>query len=179
MHSSLISFMARLTFCCLSCMTTCLSGCADPVNAEILELRQQFMVSAPPQGEVSISSVRRQIESGELAADGEVVVRARISAGDVPPWAEGQAQFIVTDATGHDGDEDHDPHECPFCKRNIMDSMAQVRLSGKDGKTIAIDTRKLLGVKDHSLLVIRATVLPVESEMLVLNADQIHIVPAK
>ena len=176
MRSSLTSFMTRLVFCSLFSMATCLSGCADPLNAEILELQQRFMINVPPQGEVSISSVRADLESGELAADSEVVIRARISAGDVPPWAEGQAQFIVTDATGHDGDEDHDPHECPFCKRNIMDSMAQVRLSGKDGKTIAIDTRKLLGVKDHSLLVIRARVIPENSEMLSLDARQICVV---
>lgn len=168
--------MTKLAFCCLTSITICLSGCADPVNAEIQELRQRFMVSAPPQGEVSISSVRTQLESGELAANSEVVVRARISAGDVPPWAEGQAQFMVTDATGHDGDEDHDPHECPFCKRNIIDSMAQVRISDKDGKTIAIDTRKLLGVKDHSLLVIRARVSPENSKMLSLDARQICVV---
>ena len=60
-----------------------------------------------------------------------------------------------------------------------MDSMAQVRLSGKDGQTIPIDTRKLLGVQDRSLLVIRAKVMPGDSEMLVLNADQIYIVPPK
>jgi hypothetical protein len=57
-----------------------------------------------------------------------------------------------------------------------MDSMAQVRLSGKDGKTIAIDTRKLLGVKDHSLLVIRARVKPESSKMLSLDARQIYVV---
>jgi len=169
-----------------SCFAVCglisligLSGCADSASAEVQELRQRLLVTTPPQGEVSISSVRAKLESGELAADSEVVVRGRINAGEVPPWAEGRAEFIITDATGHDGDEDHDPHECPFCKRNIMDSMAQVRLSGNDGKTIPIDTRELLSVQERSLLVIRGKVMQDDSEMLVLNADQIHIVPAK
>jgi len=179
MRSSSKSFTTGLVVCCLFCFPVGLSGCADLVNAEVQELRQRWLVTTPPQGEVAISAVRAQLKSGEIPADGEVVVRARINAGDMPPWAEGRAEFIITDATGHDGDEDHDPHECPFCKRNIMDSMAQVRLSGKDGKTIPIDTRKLLGVHERSLLVIRATVMPGDSEMLVLNADQIHIVPAR
>ena len=176
MHSSSKTFATCLAIGGLLCFPIGICGCADPVSAEVQELRQRLLVATPPQGEASISSVRAKFKSGELAADSEVVVRARINAGDVPPWAEGRAEFIITDATGHDGDEDHDPHECPFCKRNIMDSMAQVRLSGKDGKTIAIDTRKLLGVKDHSLLVIRARVKPENSKMLSLDARQIYVV---
>jgi hypothetical protein len=179
MRSLLVPSTTCLVVGCLSCFPFVLSGCADSATAEVQELRQRWLVATPPPGEVAISAVRAKLKSGELAANGEVVVRARINAGDMPPWAEGRAEFIITDATGHDGDEDHDPHECPFCKRDIMDSMAQVRLAGKDGKTIPIDTRTLLGVQERSLLVIRATAMPGDSEMLILNANQIHIVPAK
>ncbi len=179
MRSSSKSFTTCFAVCCLFCFPVGLSGCADLVSAEVQELRQRWLVTTPPQGEVAISAVRVQLKSGKLPADGEVVVRARINAGDMPPWAEGQAAFIITDAMGHDGDEDHNPHECPFCQRNIMDSIAQVRLTGDDGKTIPIDTRKLLGVQEHSLVVIRAKVTLGDSEMLVLIPDQIYIVPPK
>ena len=91
MRSSSKSFTTGLVVCCLFCFPVGLSGCADLVNAEVQELRQRWLVTTPPQGEVAISAVRAQLKSGEIPADGEVVVRARINAGDMPPWAEGRA----------------------------------------------------------------------------------------
>lgn len=174
------SFLRRvetgLVICGLSCLLIAVGGCTDFASAEVQQFRQRFLSAVSPQGEVAISSVRAQLKSGELAAGAEVVVRARINAGEMPPWAEGRAEFFITDATGHDGDEDHDPHECPFCKRDVMESMALVRLAGSDGRTIPIDTRELLGVRERSLLVIRGTVNLEESGPLVLTADQIHVV---
>lgn len=175
MRSSFLSFSIVLILGGL----TLLSGCADRVSAEIQELRKRWLVSTPPPNEIAVSAVRAQWKAGELTADSKVVVRARINAGEMPPWGEGRAEFFITDAMGHDGDEDHNPHECPFCKRNVMDSMAQVRLTGADGKTLPIDARELLGVREFSLLVIRATVTPEDSDLLVLNADQICILPSR
>ncbi|MEJ7593465.1 MAG: hypothetical protein WKF77_18135 [Planctomycetaceae bacterium] len=119
--------------------------------------------------------IRKDLKSGELKADTMFVVRARINAGDFPPFAEGKAAFIVTDATGHDGDESHDPHECPFCKRDIKNVMARVEFADDTSQMISIDSRELFNVKEFDLLVIEGTGHFDADDMLVIDVKKLFV----
>ena len=153
-----------------------LSGCGDSVSAETAAVRRQFLTESAPSGEVSIAEIRQKLKSGELKSDATFVVRARINAGDMPPWGTGTASFIVTDATGHDGDEEHDPHTCPFCSRNIQDSLAQVHFVDESGSLLPVDSRELFDLQEKLLVVVRGTGRISESDdMLVITAQQMFV----
>lgn len=108
-----------------------LTGCGESLDPRVLELRQKFVVEKPPGNERPVPDIRSDLKSGKLSPSTPFAIRARINAGEIPPFAEGKAAFIVTDATGHDGDEAHNPHECPFCKRDIKSVIAQVERHGR------------------------------------------------
>ena len=149
-----------MRFCfCLSLLFFCtlIAGCGAGVDPEVMALRQQFVVEKPPGNERPVPDIRADLKSGKLKPDTAFSVRVRINAGEVPPFAPGKATFIVTDATGHDGDESHNPHDCPFCKRDIKSVIAQVEWHDKNGKLLQMDSRELLDVKEFDLLVIEGT----------------------
>lgn len=157
--------------CCL--ITT---GCDDATNPRVLALRSQFFVANAPEKERPVPDVRKDLKSGKLTPDTTFVVRARINAGDFPPFAEGKATFIVTDATGHDGDESHDPHECPFCKRDIKSVIARVEFDDEASRMIDIDARELFSVKEFDLLVIEGTGRLDADDMLVIDAKKLFVI---
>lgn len=156
--------------CCLIA-----TGCGDGTSPRVLALQSQFLVASPPQKERPVPDIRKDLKSGALKADTRFVVRARINAGDFPPFAEGKAAFIVTDATGHDGDESHDPHECPFCKRDIKSVIARVEFADDTSKMLDIDARELFNVKEFDLLVIEGTGRFDEDDMLVIDTKKLYL----
>lgn len=164
-------------FCLSLCLALLSSGCGDQVDGDVAAQRRKWLSAAEPTGAQPISDIKSKRSSGELKAGSEVVVRARINAGEISPWTQNQAAFLVTDATGHDGDENHDPHQCPFCRRDIRDHMALVRFRADDGKTVPMDARELLGVAEGELLVVQGTIDQADAEELVINAVRLHVVP--
>ena len=168
----LLSLLAALS---MAVVFSSMSGCSDAVSPEILQFRRQLLVDKSLSGESSISDIRAKLKAEEIKAGSEVTVRVRINAGDLPPWESGKAAFIATDAMGHDGDQDHDPHDCPFCSRDIQDSLAQVRFLNDTGSVISIDARELFDVTEHQLVVIQGEARLDDSEMLVLDATRMFI----
>ena len=152
------------------------SGCGILNNDEYAAMRGEWLSETPAVGVLPISEIKSAVAAGKLEADGEVVIRARINAGGMSPWTEGQAAFVVTDATGHDGAAEHDPHQCPFCRRDIRDHLALVRFTDTDGRLIPVDARQLLGVADGELLVVRGTISESEEDELAIDATEIHVV---
>jgi len=152
-----------------------LTGCGESLDPRVLKLRQQFVVEKPPGNERPVPDIRSDLKSGKLSPGTPFAIRARINAGDIPPFAEGKATFIVTDATGHDGDESHNPHECPFCKRDIKSVIAQVQWNDTEGKLLNVDSRELFNVKEFDLLVIEGTGQFDTDDMLVIAASKIFV----
>ena len=173
MHKLQSSLLAS-GFAAAICLSL-ISGCGESVNAEIRQLRQQLLTETAPTGELSISDIRARLKSEELAAGSEVTVRVRINAGELPPWETGKAAFIVTDAMGHDGDENNDPHECPFCSRDIQDNLAQVRFLDPNGTIINTDARELFDVTEFQLVVIKGKASLDDSDMLLLDAGLMFV----
>lgn len=159
----------------LGILSLSLAGCGEAVSPEILAWRKKYLVETVISGEQTIAKVREKLKSGELGADSEFVVRVRINAGDLPPWGSDTASFVVTEAIGHDGDESHDPHNCPFCSRDIQNNIAQVHFSDDDGKLIQIDSRNLFDLTQHQLIVVKGTGQIDDTDTLVIHADQMYV----
>ncbi|MEZ6127102.1 MAG: hypothetical protein R3C59_00305 [Planctomycetaceae bacterium] len=105
-------------------------------------------------GEANVEGKTADVERSDQV---DVVIKGRIHAGDASPWADGMAAFVLTDATGHDGESDHDPHTCPFCSRRINDYLAKVSFLNDAGELIEIDSRKLFDVTDRQLVYVTGT----------------------
>ena len=151
-------------------------GCGDSTDPEVLAIRNRFLKVSTEKAETPVAEIRRSLKSGELKAGTPFTVRVRINAGEFPPFVNGSAKFFVTDATGHDGDESHDPHECPFCRRDVKSMMALVEFHNEAGKIIPMDARELFGVKDFELLVIEGTGQFDSEDVLLLTASAMSIV---
>ena len=159
---------------CLCCIL--LTGCGESLDPRVVELRQQFMLEKAPANERPVPEIRSDLKSGKLSQDTPFAIRARINAGDIPPFAQGKAAFIVTDATGHDGDESHNPHDCPFCKRDIKSVIARVEWNDNQGKLIDVDARELFDVKEFDLMVIEGTGQFADDDTLIIAASKIFVV---
>lgn len=152
-----------------------LAGCGETVDPQIVSLRERLVVSSAPGADGPISDIRKDLKSDALSPGDSFVVRVRINAGDFPPFADCMAAFVVTDATGHDGDETHNPHECPFCKRDIKNAIARVEFSDTEGTLIKIDARELFDVKEFDLLVLEGTGRFDEDDTLIIAAKKIFV----
>lgn len=120
-------------------------------------------------------AIREQLKNGQKKAGDTVLVRARVNAGDLSPFAEGLASVTLTDATGHDGDESHNPHECPFCKRDILEMLAILEFRGDDGQIIPEDARKLLDLREFDLVLVEGTLSTGEDGMLRIQGSRLQI----
>jgi len=164
--------------CCLLCAAFLVTGCGVQVSDEIQAMRKRWLAESPPAGEMPISEIRSKLADGDMEVGSAVVVRARVNAGAVDPWTSGQAAFIITDAIGHDGSEDpdHDPHECPFCRRDVRNSMAVLRFVEGNGKVVSVDARQLFDISSGELLVAEGTVSQSDADGLTIDVNQMHVV---
>ena len=168
--------IANYTFLALLALFLLAPGCGDSTDPEVLAQRNRFLKAAQEEKETPVAEIRKSLKSGELKPGTPFKVRVRINAGEFPPFVNGSAKFFVTDATGHDGDESHDPHECPFCRRDVKSMMALVEFHNEAGKIIPMDARELFGVKDFELLVIEGTGQFDSEDVLLLTASAMSIV---
>lgn len=175
-HETIVSGSATMSLKKLSALILLVVvGCGETLDPKIAAIRdkvasQQKLGDAKP-----IPDVRKELKSGDLKANSKFIVRARINAGDFPPFVDGMAAFVVTDANGHDGDESHNPHECPFCKRDINNMIAQVQVTDEAGQMLQKDARELLNVKEFDLLEIEGTGRFDDGDMLVIDANRIYV----
>jgi len=151
-------------------------GCGKTVDPEVVALRNRFLNLSTKTKETPVSEIRASLKSGEMKPGTPFKVRVRINAGEFPPFVNGAAKFFVTDATGHDGNESHDPHECPFCRRDVKSMMALIEFHDESGKLIPMDARELFDVKDFELLVIEGTGEFDTEDVMVMTASAMSIV---
>ncbi len=179
-------FAAFLAFM-LSCGLL-LSGCGQ-TDPRVTALRQQLVLAEEPAGAASIADAREQTHpsspDGEPPASSsqgeEIVVVGRIHAGEFEPWAKGEAAFLISEAlpdSAHEGSPDHDPANCPFCRRRAEKAesvTALIQFRDEQGNVVPIDARELLGVEQNQIVVVRGRGHVDQLGVLIIAADGIHI----
>jgi hypothetical protein len=99
------------------------------------------------------------------------------------PWYKGQASFFLVDAKiasqfathakAHGGN-----HNCSFCQsmaRKNANAIAVVNLVDEQGKTLRIDARELLDVKESQKVAVRGKAKLLGGRLLVIDADGVHV----
>mgnify|MGYP001818645546 CR=1 FL=1 len=150
-----------LTIVCL--VVVPLAGCqrqASPPTAPTNQTgnldvdRAGFLLADEPAGGETVIVVREDAEN-----DDDVVVIGRIGGG-ANPWIEGRAAFSIVDPSLKAcSDIPGDMCEKPWdycCETELLPSaMALVKVVDDDGKTVEIDARRLLNVKELSTVVVK------------------------
>jgi hypothetical protein len=106
----------------------------------------------------------------------DITVVGRVHAGQLEPWEDGKASFMLSELPDDGHGEGHDSDNCPFCKRRLAKApTAVVKFVDAQGQTLSIDSRKLFGLEKDQTVVVHGTVVAGEFNSIVLVADQLHI----
>jgi len=175
-------------------------GCrSEQVDTKTAELRQRLLVATEPAGAITLTELATQLgvskpddsetpedtpssddiqtpdESVTKSAESVVVV-GRIFAGEMEPWDNGKASFLLAELPDEGHGEGHDADNCPFCKRKAAKApTAIVQFVDLTGQVIPIDARKLFGVDKKDVVVIRGNAVPGELNAMVISATDMHI----
>ncbi|HTN74658.1 MAG TPA: hypothetical protein VL096_05405 [Pirellulaceae bacterium] len=140
-------------------VTGVLSGCSKPAATSAAKPSAEgaaYRLSAEPENARGVKELRDAAKS-----DDEVTLVGRIG-GEESPWVDGQAAFLIVDTILKPCNEkDDDACATPWdycCDSDLLPThKALVKIVDKDGKTVATDARKLLGVKESQTVVVRGT----------------------
>ena len=113
-----------------------------------------LLLATEPAGAKTVIEARKAVKDGE-----EIVVVGRIG-GAVDPWVEGRAAFSIVDQTlipcsERPGDSCTTPWDYCCDTDRLPTSLATIKFVDEQGKTVAEDARKLLGVKELQTVVVQ------------------------
>ena len=153
----LLTFAAALTGC---------GGSSTPdgaVSATTASINgDQFLLADEPDGAIGV------IEARDTAEDGQPIVIVGRIGGAANPWIEGRAAFTLLDASMAlvaDGAESEEGEICldDCCAEERGKCTTLVKVVDADGKLVAADSRKLLGVTEADTVVVQGTASKDES----------------
>jgi hypothetical protein len=169
--------------------------CIAAENSEIAAHQARLQIADVPKDPQGVLAVQKELAGAKRQAAAansrEVVIVGQI--GGMPnvwpethpdfPWYKGQASFFLVDskvasqfathAKKHGGN-----HNCSFCQslaRKNASAIAVVNLTDEQGKTLRIDARELLSLKENSTVVVRGKAKLLGGRLLVIDADGIHL----
>lgn len=143
--------------CVVLLVVSAIAGCGKPAaqsDAKPSAEGAAYRLSVEPENAKGVKEVREVAKSDE-----EITLVGRIG-GDTSPWVDGQAAFLIVDPLLKPCNEKEDDGcATPWdycCDSDLLPShKALVKIVDKDGKTVATDARKLLGVKESQTVVVR------------------------
>lgn len=130
----------------------------------------RYMLSFEPAQSIGVVDFKEQAKSGDT-----VTVVGRVGGG-VKPWVEGRAAFMLVD-TGAPipcADDQCGP-ECPHCAKELAESTTVVKFVDEQGKTVPVDSRQLLGIKEEETIVVQGIANRDEAGNVALMASGIYI----
>lgn len=114
----------------------------------------KFVLAAEPAGAKSVIALRKDAKDGD-----RVVIVGRIG-GDKNPWIEGKAGFWIVDTSFKPCNEKEDD-ACPtpwdYCcdsSQELAKGTATIKFVDEQGKTLNVDARKLLDLKELNTVVV-------------------------
>ena len=152
MNSRMIAWIA------LPVVAIVFTGCSQDTSSKEVALDPRsadFLLNREPAGSIEVMAAKESAKDKE-----EVIVVGRIG-GDVDPWVEGMAEFLLADNSLR-ACNDIPGDECPTpwdycCDPNVEKGRFLVRVVDEDGNVVEIGARKLLGVKELDTIVVRGT----------------------
>lgn len=132
-----------------------------------------FLLEGEPEEQKSVLDARKSVKDGD-----DVVLIGRVG-GSTAPIVKGRATFTIADTsfkpcneTGDDG--------CPTpwdycCEAGINKGLATVKIVGEDGKTLPVDVRDGLGLKELQTVVVKGKAKRDEAGNLTVQATGVYV----
>lgn len=148
-------------FCALA--TPLATGCGSQSNASTQSSNAsvqvdgaKYLLAEEPQGAVGV------IEARQLSEDGQDLVLVGRIGGAANPWVEGRAAFTLLDPSMLVVDPSEGMAEGQLCTDDCcaterLECTTLVKFVDASGALVAIDARKLLGVSEDDMVVVRGT----------------------
>lgn len=165
----------------ISAAATTLAGCGsssqlgDAASAAPLAVDgSKFLLADEPDEAVGVIEARASAENGA-----PIVVVGRIG-GAANPWIEGRAAFTLVDASMDvvsEGTDDEEGELCTgdCCAEDLAECTTLVKVVDADGKVIAADSRKLLGLAENDTVVVRGKANKDESGNFAVLAEGVYV----
>ncbi|MFM7244696.1 MAG: hypothetical protein ACKO40_11085 [Planctomycetaceae bacterium] len=148
---------------------------------DVAAVRGRVLLAEEPAGAMSIADAKAKLGPTPQP----VVVAGRIGGKGTSPFGKNEATFSMLEipADDHAAKPGHKADDCPFCKKRTANSpIAAVSFAGADGKVIAVDAQKLLGVAEGQDVVVRGQGFfdpKLGIPVIQINADGLYIRKAK
>ena len=150
-----------------------LAGCGNatpPTTSVPRNVDARYLLPSEPSGALGVVDFKEKAKSGE-----EVVVVGRIGGG-VMPWIEGRAAFLLVDeGAPMPCEDDQCGPECKHCAQEIAECTTVVKFMDEQGKTLSIDSRELLGIKEEETVVVRGEASRDNEGSVALKASSIFV----
>jgi hypothetical protein len=165
LHTALAAFF-------LVCMG-CSDDTSDNANSTPSEpTGKEYLASTEPAQSTPVGEARIN------AKDGDKVTLLGHIGGSKEPFVEGLAAFTIVDPkVPYCADEEGCPTPWDYCctQDQVKDNIATIKVVNNEGKVVAEDARKLLGVKELSLVVIDGTAKRDEQGNMTLLANKVFV----
>jgi hypothetical protein len=153
-----------------------LAGCGTAPNAPTSAAPSAegaaYRLASEPAGAKGVKETRADAKD-----DQEVTLVGRIG-GDANPWVEGQAAFVLMDSVLKPCSADEGcptPWDC-CCDPNLSpETKTLVKIVDGSGKTVSMDAKKLLGLKELQTVVVHGRAKRDETGNLTVLADGVFV----
>lgn len=145
----------------------------EPPAAAAVPLPANLFTDTAPDAPLSVAEARRSATEGT-----SIVLRGRIG-GRARPFSEERAIFLLSDLSLPPC-TDGCPAPWDYCcedPKAIQDGVATIQVVGQDGKPLATGLERIGGLKPMSEVVVAGTVQRRDDQVLVVNAERIHVAP--
>jgi hypothetical protein len=125
------------------------AGCSKSSSSSVAA-DPRYLLPTEPSASVGVVDFKDMAKTGQT-----VSVIGRVGGG-VKPWIEGRAAFLLVD-TGAPlpcADSECGP-ECQHCAQELASATMVVKFVDEQGKTIAVDSRQLLGINEEETVVVQ------------------------
>jgi len=130
---------------------------------------KNYILSSEPDGAVGVVAAREKAEDKK-----PLVVVGRVGGG-IKPWIEGRAAFVMVDAAAAFEADDQCPDGCNCHADELADATTLVKFLDEQGRTLEIDARELLGIKESQMVVVRGKAKRDQDGNLTVMADGLYI----
>ncbi|OHB79972.1 MAG: hypothetical protein A2V98_21100 [Planctomycetes bacterium RBG_16_64_12] len=131
-----------------------------------------YRLASEPAGAKDVKVARNDAKDME-----EVVIVGRVG-GDQNPWVEGLAAFTIVDLSLKPCEEGCQTPWDYCCDTDLLpSSKAMVKIVDAQGRTIANDSRSLLGIKESQTVVVRGKAKRDEAGNLTVLGDGVFVRP--
>ena len=133
-------------------------GCGKDEGAESGQPSRagaKFLLAEEPAGAVNVIAARKQIKKED--AETELVIVGQIpkaQKGAPELWSKTHAIFTIADSSLATHKHD-DGEECHFCSTSKLESVVTVKIVAANDEVVETDARKLLGLNESQIVVVR------------------------